>query len=90
MNFYFYPEDENEFKRKSTGNYVRTIVFDANKEDVVLCFSRKVNKVWEQTCKNNIETDHRIKNLPKGNYQVYSWVITSKKDFYPPVAMLGG
>ena len=87
MNYYFHPADENEFKNKASGNYVRTIVFDTVKEEVVTCFIRKVNKAWEQTCKNNIETDHRIKNLSGNNYQIYSWVAKSKNDFSLPIPM---
>ena len=88
MNYYFYPEDENKFKETAVGNYVRTIVFDVEKRKVTLTFARKVKKIWEQTCKNNIETDHRIKEIHGDTFQVYSWVVKSKDDFGLPQFIL--
>ena len=84
MKFYFYPVDEVEFKNAAVGNVVRTLVFDKSSGKVTACFSRKVNKVWEQTCKNNIETDHRIKELKGDNFQIYSWVSSNESDFNLP------
>jgi len=85
MNFYFYPTDESEFKSSAVGNFVHTLVFDTNEQRVVVSFVRKVRKIWEQTCKNNIETDHRIKELSGNNYQIYSWVSNSKSDLNLPL-----
>lgn len=84
MDFYFYPTNEETFKEKALNNFVRTLAFDTNKNEVVLSFTRKVSKKWEQTLKNNIETDHRIKKLSGNQYQIYSWVTSSKSDFGLP------
>ena len=84
MEFFFYPADEDKFKKESVNHLVRTVVFDTSKEEVVTSFTRQVHKVWEQTCKNNIETDHRIKVLSGDHFQIYSWVAKSKKDFGLP------
>ncbi|WP_392384216.1 hypothetical protein [Marinomonas primoryensis] len=84
MDYYFYPTDEADFKSTAVGNFVHTIVFDSLEQKVVTSFVRRVRKVWEQTCKNNIETDHRIKELVGKNYQIYSWVSKSKSDLSLP------
>ena len=84
MEFYFYPANEDAFKEKAVNNFVRTLVFDAHRNEVVLSFARKVSKKWEQTLKNNIETDHRIKGLRDSQYQVYSWITSSKSVFGLP------
>ncbi len=84
MEFYFYPSDESEFKSNAVNNFVHTLVFDTTKQKVVVSFARKVRKIWEQTCKNNIETDHRIKELQGEHYQIYSWVSKSKSDLNLP------
>ena len=78
MEFFFYPSSESSFKSKAVCNLVKTLVFNKNTLEIELLFSRKVNKLWTQTCKNNIQTDHRIKDLPGNHYQIYSWV--SKND----------
>jgi len=57
MKFYFNPSDENAFKEKAIGNFVRTLIFDENSNVIHSCYSRKVSKKWEQTVKNNIESD---------------------------------
>jgi hypothetical protein len=84
MEFFFYPADENQFKQAAVGNFVRTLVFDTNKDEVVVTFVRRVSKAWEQSCKNNIETDHRIRALSGEHFQIYSWVVKSKNDFSLP------
>jgi len=84
MEFFFYPQDENKFKQDAVGNFVRTIIFNSVNEKVATSFVRKVNKLWEQTCKNNVETDHRIKELSGEHFQVYSWITQSKNDFGLP------
>lgn len=88
MEFYFYPANESEFKTNAVGNFVHTLVFDTTEQKVIISFVRQVRKVWEQTCKNNIETDHRIKELTGNNYQVFSWVSKSKSDFSLPLFKL--
>lgn len=81
MEFHFYLNDETEFKSNAVGNFVHTLVFDTIEQKVIVSFVRQVRKIWEQTCKNNIETDHRIKELSSDNYQIFSWVSKSKSDF---------
>lgn len=84
MEFFFHPTDENKFKEEAVNNFVRTLVFDCSKGEVVTSFSRQVTKIWENSCKNNIETDHRIKGLSGSNFHIYSWITKSKKDFGLP------
>lgn len=84
MEFLFHPADEEKFKEQAVNKFVRTVVFDVSKNEVVISYTRKVSKVWEQTCKNNIETDHRIKRLSGDNYQIYSWITNSERDFGLP------
>lgn len=84
MDYFFYPIDESEFKAQAVGNFVHTIVFDTQNQTIVTCFTRQVRKVWEQTCKNNIETDHRVKELTGSHFQIYSWVSKSKSDLSLP------
>lgn len=78
MEFYFYPNDETEFKSNAVGNFVQTVIFNKIEQKVVNSYTRKVTKIWEQTCKNNIESDHRVKELIGEHFQVYSWVTKSK------------
>jgi len=85
MEFFFYPPDENQFKERAVGKIVRTIIFDKVKGEVISTFNRKVKKIWVQTCKNNIETDHRIKDLSGDYYEIYSWVTKSDKNFGLPL-----
>ncbi|MCI5165958.1 MAG: hypothetical protein D3903_07645 [Candidatus Electrothrix sp. GM3_4] len=84
MEFYFYPENEEDFKKLATGHFVRTLVFNTQTKQIEKEFVRSVNKHWEQTCKNNIETDHRIKELIGECYQIFSWVTMTKTDFNLP------
>ncbi|EPN4988665.1 hypothetical protein WL058_23010 [Vibrio alginolyticus] len=84
MKYFFHPKDEETFKVQAVGNFVRTLVFDPENEKVLLTFHRKVSKVWEQTRKNNIETDHRIKELTNENLHFYSWVVSSKTELLLP------
>ncbi|EHI9242953.1 hypothetical protein J9100_004288 [Vibrio vulnificus] len=84
MKYFFYPKDEETFKDQAVGNFVRTLVFDPENENVLLTFHRRVSKVWEQTRKNNIETDHRIKELTNENLHVYSWVVGNKTELSLP------
>ncbi len=84
MKFYFYPQNCDDFKQAAVGNYVRTIIFDHEKGRIVNDFVRKVHKYWEQTCKNNIQSDHRIKALAHDNFQIYSWITKSEDDLCLP------
>ena len=87
MEFYFYPNNETDFKAQALNNFVHTIVFDKNSPTISNHFVRKVTKIWTQTVKNNIETDHRIKVLNKNNYQIYSWISKSEYDLSLPFFM---
>ncbi len=82
--FYFYPKDENAFKDQAVRNFVRTLIFDEQTNAIHSSYTRKVSKKWEQTVKNNIESDQRIKDLQNENYQIYSWVVKTKSDFSLP------
>jgi len=81
MQYFFYPVYEKQFKHEAKGHFVRTIVFDTSKSKITNSFIRKVDKVWMQTCKNNIATDHRIKALSGNHFQIYSWIVPSESDF---------
>ncbi|HBK83462.1 MAG TPA: hypothetical protein DDZ41_07675 [Flavobacterium sp.] len=82
--YFFYPANEKQFKQEAKNNFVRTIVFDTKECKIANSFIRKVNKDWKQTCKNNIETDNRIKSLSGEHFEIYSWVVKSKSDFNLP------
>jgi len=84
MQYFFYPVDEKQFKQEAKGHFVRTMVFDTSKYKISNSFIRKVDKVWMQTCKNNIATDKRIKTLSGNHFQIYSWVVQSESDFGLP------
>ncbi len=84
LKFYFNPIDENLFKEKAIGNFVRTLIFNERTNEIHSCYSRKVNTKWRQTIKNNIESDHRVKELSDDNYQIYSWVVTSELNLELP------
>ena len=84
MEFFLHPADEDKFKEEAVNNFVRTLVFDISNGTVVTSFARRVRKVWEQSCKNNIATDHRIKELSGDHFQVYSWITKSEDDFGLP------
>lgn len=88
MKFYFYPIDEEEFKSEALNNYVRTIVFNELSGEIEVSFIRQVKKLWQQTRKNNIETDHRISEINGDHYQVFSWVTKSKTDLHLPAFSL--
>lgn len=88
MRFYFYPNDEDKFKAEAFNNFVRTIVFNELSGEIEVSFIRQVRALWQQTCKNNIETDHRIKELKGDHFQVFSWVAKGKSDFQLPAFVL--
>ena len=88
MKFYFYPDAEEKFKADALNNFVRTLVFNELSGEIEISFIRQVKTLWQQTCKNNIETDHRIKELNGEHFQVYSWVVRSKSDFQLPAFSL--
>jgi hypothetical protein len=88
MKFYFYPTGEEKFKADAFNNFVRTLVFNVLSGEIEVSFIRQVKTLWQQTCKNNIETDHRIKELSGDHFQIYGWVVKSKSDFQLPVFSL--
>jgi sulfur relay (sulfurtransferase) DsrC/TusE family protein len=79
--YFFYPANEKQFKQEAKNNFVRTIVFDTKECKIANNFIREVKSDWQQTCKNNIETDHRIKSLSGEHFEIYNWVVQSKSDF---------
>lgn len=83
--FYFHPRDENALKKQAVNNFVRTLIFEVEINKVNNSYIRKVCTEWTQTVKNNIETDHRVRNLPENKkYQIYSWVVKIESDFSLP------
>ncbi len=84
MKFYFNPIDEDLFKEKAIGNFVRTLIFNKKTNEIHSCYARKVSKKWEQSIKNNIESDHRVKELSGDSYQIYSWIVTSESNLELP------
>lgn len=79
MRFIFEPASEEIFKNQAVNHTLETVVTNSNTGEEITKFERRVTKKWEQTCKNNIETDHRIKVLKKdsnsNNYIVYSRIL---------------
>ena len=74
--FFFYPKDKNEFFARVEGNYARTLVFQPSTNKVIT-FCRDVNK-WNNSRKNQIQSDSRIKKLDKNNtYHIYTWISDS-------------
>lgn len=84
MKFYFSPNNDESFKKEAVNSFVRTLIFNRSTNKIHNCYSRKVSKRWEQSVKNNIESDHRVKGLPNGDYQIYSWVTKNELDFSLP------
>ena len=84
MRFYFHPVLESKFKEEAVGKFVRTIVFNELTNEIETSFIRSVQKIWTQSCKNNIETDHRIKALKGSHFKVYSWIVPNKNNFDLP------
>ena len=83
MKFIFKPNDAKLFMKDAVGRQIETIVIDIMEEKEITTFTRTVSKVWEQTPKNNIETDHRIKELKNtqniDNLVVYTRVLYESK-----------
>lgn len=65
MKFTFNPSNEKQFKKMAVGKNIETIVINSLTGQRIIRFTRSVRKLWKQTCKNNIETDHRIKAINK-------------------------
>jgi hypothetical protein len=51
MDFFFHPVNEEKFKKEAVNHFVRTVVFDTSTGEVVTSFTRRVQKVWEQTAR---------------------------------------
>ncbi len=79
MIFTFEPTNDKDFKGKAKDRTIEIVVTNSNTGEEITRFTRNVRKKWEQTCKNNIETDHRIKELKNDsdsdNYIVYTRVL---------------
>ena len=84
MNYYFYPTNEKSFKQSAIGKFVRTLVYNKTTNEIEFSFVRSVKTEWKQSCKNNIETDHRIKALAGQGFEIYSWVVNSKSSLDLP------
>jgi hypothetical protein len=83
MKFYFHPNNEKVFKEAAVGKFVRTLVYNEESNEII-SFTRKVKILWQQTCKNNIESDHRIKDLSGSHFQIYSWIVQSEDELSLP------
>jgi len=79
MIFKFEPSDDEKFKSKAVNNKIVSVVVDSITNEIILSFTRKVRKKWDQSCKNNIETDHRIRELTNDKksekYIVYTCIL---------------
>lgn len=82
IKYFFFPKSEADFKKQAKGNFVRTIIVTSDGV-IIKSYTRKVNKFWTQTRKNNIETDHRVKDLAPSNH-IYSWIVHNKTEFNLP------
>ena len=82
--YFFYPEDESNFKESANGKCVHTPIYKPSTNEIVNVFSRNVGRVWKNSCKNEVETDHRIRKNSNLNeedkYRAYSWISESKSD----------
>jgi len=79
MRFIFEPNSNEVFKKRALNNMIETVVHNQRTGEVIVRFTRRVRKIWEQTCKNNVLTDHRIKKLKHDkeseNYIVYTKIL---------------
>ena len=82
--YFFYPEGESNFKESANGKFVHTPIYKPSTNEIVNVFSRKVGRVWQNSCKNEVETDHRIRKNSNLNeedkYRAYSWISESQSD----------
>ena len=82
--YFFYPEGESKFKESANGKCVHTPIYKPSTNETVNVFSRNVGRVWKNSCKNEVETDHRIRKNSNLNeehkYRAYSWISDSKSD----------
>ena len=82
--YFFYPEGESKFKESANGKCVHTPIYKPSTNEIVNVFSRNVGRVWKNSCKNEVETDHRIRKNSNLNeedkYRAYSWISESKSD----------
>lgn len=77
MRFTFEPAEENIFKAQAIGCTIVTIVEDTRTSKEIQRFTRRVRKYWTQSCKNNIETDHRIKAL-KNDIESENYIVSTR------------
>ncbi len=68
MIFTFEPTNDKTFKRDAVNHTIETVVLNSLTGEEITSFIRNVKKIWDQTCENNIATDHRIKILKQDLY----------------------
>ena len=82
--YFFYPEGESNFKESANGKFVHTLIYKPSTNEIVNVFSRNVGRVWKNSCKNEVETDHRIRKNSNLNeedkYRAYSWISDSQSN----------
>ena len=88
--YFFYPKDESKFKKSANGKFVHTLIYKPSTNEIVNVFDRKVGCVWQNSCKNQVETDRKIRQNSNLNeedkYHIYSWVSESQSDYALPIA----
>ena len=88
--YFFYHKDESNFQESANGKFVHTLIYKPSTNETVNVFSRKVGRVWQNSCKNEVETDDRIRKNSNLNeedkYHIYSWVSESQSDSALPTA----
>ena len=77
--YFFYPEGESKFKESANGKCVHTPIYlKPSTNEIVNVFSRNVGRVWKNSCKNEVETDRKIRKNSNLNeedkYRAYSWI----------------
>ena len=75
---------ESNFKESANGKCVHTPIYKPSTNEIVNVFSRNVGRVWKNSCKNEVETDHRIRKNSNLNeedkYRAYSWISDSQSN----------
>ena len=52
---------KSKFKENANGKFVHTLIYKPSTNETVNVFSRNVGSVWQNSCKNEVETDDRIR-----------------------------
>ena len=61
--YFFYHKDESNFQESANGKFVHTLIYKPSTNETVNVFSRNVGSVWQNSCKNEVETDDRIRKI---------------------------